>query len=362
MKMQHTFRYTLLLAFLGLTTLGFGQSVRKYSNEFLKIGVGARAAAMGNAMTGIVDDVTSGYWNPAGLNLAPMAPEIAGMHSEYFAGIAKYDYLGFTMPIDERRRFGASVIRLGVDDIANTLNLIDQNGNIDYDAVEKFSVADLAVLLSYAQKLDVLGGLNVGANFKVVNRSVGKFANAWGFGLDVGASYDAKGVKLGLMLRDVTSTFNAWTFNTETFEDAFIQTGNVIPENSLEITLPSMVFGAGYKFFDGRKITLLTSLDTDFHFDGKRNVIANLGSVSLDPHLGVELGYKDIVFLRGGFKNLQQIPDAKGEDKLSAFPTVGAGFSLKNFTVDYALSNVGDFQQTLYSHVFSLKYTFSNVN
>lgn len=356
-------RVLFLAILLSATYAGLqAQSVRKYSNEFLKIGVGARASAMGNAMTGIVDDVTAGYWNPAGLNNAPDGPQIAGMHSEYFAGIAKYDYIGFTMPIDERRRFGASIIRLGVDDIANTLNLVDQNGNINYDLVEKFSVADLAVILSYAQHSKILGGLDLGANFKVVNRSVGKFANAWGFGLDVGAVKDIKGVKLGLTLMDVTSTFNAWTFNTETFEDAFLATGNIIPENSLEITLPSAKLGVGYKFFEGKKITLLTSLDNDFHFDGKRNVLANAGNMSYDPHAGVELGYKDMIFLRGGFKNLQKVPDAKGDDKLSIFPTIGAGFSIKNFTVDYALSNVGSFQQTLYSHVFSLKYTFAKVN
>ena len=105
---------TFLFLFFCLTLVAEAQSVRKYSNEFLKIGVGARAAAMGNAMTGIVDDVTSAYWNPGGLSLAPATPEIALMHSEYFAGIAKYDYIGFTMPIGDTRRFGASVIRLGV--------------------------------------------------------------------------------------------------------------------------------------------------------------------------------------------------------------------------------------------------------
>ena len=115
--------------------------MRRRIHEFLKIGVGARAAAMGNAMSGIADDVTAGYWNPAGLGFAPAAPEVALMHSEYFAGIAKYDYIGFTMPIGENRRFGASVIRLGVDDIPNTLNLVDPNGNIDFSAVETFSVA-----------------------------------------------------------------------------------------------------------------------------------------------------------------------------------------------------------------------------
>lgn len=352
----HTTIWTLLFLALALGT--HAQSVRKYSNEFLKIGVGARAAAMGNAQVGIVSDVTAGYWNPGGLNLAPEAPEVALMHSEYFAGIAKYDYIGFTMPIGEGRRFGATAIRLGVDDIANTLNLVDANGNIDFDAVETFSVADLGIMLSLAQRFDFLGGVNVGANFKVVNRSVGKFANAWGFGLDLGARWQKDNLQLGLMFSDVTSTFNAWTFNTETFEEAFVATGNVIPENSLEVTLPSLKMGAGYTFLANKKVNVLVSVDNDIHFDGKRNVIANLGPVSLDPHAGIEIAYNKVAFLRGGFKNLQKVPNDKGNEAYSVFPTLGAGFNLKNLTIDYALSNVGNFSQTLYSHVFSLRYTF----
>lgn len=339
----------------------WSQSVRKYSNEFLKIGVGARASAMGNAMTGIVDDVTAGYWNPGGLMFAPNTPEVALMHSEYFAGIAKYDYVGFTMPIGDNRRFGASVIRLGVDDIPNTLNLVDPNGNIDFSAVETFSVADLAVLLSIAQRVDVLGGLDVGANVKVVNRSVGKFASAWGFGIDVGARWNKGPLQLGLMLSDVSSTFNAWSFNTELFEETFVATGNVIPENSLEITLPAVKMGGGYTFLKDRPLEVMVALDNDIHFDGKRNVIANLGRVSFDPHMGLELGYKKLAFIRGGFKNLQQVRNAKGKDVYSVFPSVGAGFRIKTFSVDYALSNVGNFSQTLYSHVFSLKYNFSKL-
>ena len=353
------FRKPLLLLLALLPAVLMAQSVRKYSNEFLKIGVGARAAAMGNAMTGIVDDATSGYWNPGGLALAPNAPEVSIMHSEYFAGIAKYDYVGFTMPIGDKRRFGASVIRLGVDDIPNTLNLVDPNGNIDFSAVQTFSVADLAALLSVAQHFDILGGLDVGANVKIVNRSVGKFAQAWGFGMDIGARWSHGPLQLGLMLSDVTSTFNAWSFNTETFQQTFVETGNIIPENSLEITLPAMKMGGGYRFLKDKPLEILLALDNDVHFDGKRNVILNLGPVSLDPHAGIELGYKKIAFIRGGFKNLQQVPNARGKETYSVFPCVGAGFRIKNLSVDYALSNVGNFSQTLYSHVFSLKYSFA---
>ena len=75
-----------------LSVIGFGQTA-KYSNEFLNIGVGARALAMSRAQVATVDDVTAGYWNPAGLAAIKSDLQVAGQHAEYFAGIAKYDYV-----------------------------------------------------------------------------------------------------------------------------------------------------------------------------------------------------------------------------------------------------------------------------
>src|SRR5476651_2371038 len=104
----------------------------KYSNEFLAIGVGARALGMGNATVATVSDVTSGYWNPAGLLGLKSNLEVSLMHSEYFAGIAKYDYGAIAARIDSSSVAAFSVVRFGVDDIANTTQLIDANGNVDY--------------------------------------------------------------------------------------------------------------------------------------------------------------------------------------------------------------------------------------
>ncbi|MBO9572986.1 MAG: hypothetical protein J7497_12395, partial [Chitinophagaceae bacterium] len=65
---------------------------RKYSNEFLNIGAGARGLAMGSAQVASVNDGSSGYWNPAGLVNVKDNPQLSIMHAEYFAGIGKYDY------------------------------------------------------------------------------------------------------------------------------------------------------------------------------------------------------------------------------------------------------------------------------
>jgi len=67
------------------------QVARVYVNEFLQIGVGARAMGMSQAQVSSVNDVTSGYWNPAGLMGLGNKLDAALMHSESYAGIAKYD-------------------------------------------------------------------------------------------------------------------------------------------------------------------------------------------------------------------------------------------------------------------------------
>jgi hypothetical protein len=261
----------------------------KYSNEFLSIGVGARALSMSNASVAIVEDVTSGYWNPAGLMMVPSKMQASLMHAEYFAGIAKYDYGAVAGRIDDQSVAALSIIRFAVDDIPNTTELIDAEGNIDYDRITKFSAADYAFLLSYARNTKIKG-LRYGANVKIIYRKVGDFANAWGFGLDAGVQYDLKKWRFGLMARDITSTFNAWNYNlSPTMIEVFTRTGNEIPDNSLELTLPRVNIGAGRHFDFGKKFTALAALDVDMTFDGMRNVLIKSDPISLDPHLGLEL-------------------------------------------------------------------------
>ena len=119
----------------------WSQTTRKYSNEFMSIGVDAAALGMSNTVVSNTGDVNSGYWNPAGL-LKLESKQAALMHANYFANIAQYDYIAFGMPIDNRSALGISLIRFGVDDILNTTQLIDSQGNIDYNRISLFSTAD----------------------------------------------------------------------------------------------------------------------------------------------------------------------------------------------------------------------------
>lgn len=347
------------LAFLLGAALPFAlhaQDAPKYSNEFLAIGVGARALGMGYAFTAPVKDITAGYWNPAGLIGIRSDLQVAAMHSEYFAGIAKYDYVGLGKAIDSSSAISFSVIRFGVDNIPNTTELIDNNGNVDYDRITTFTAADHAFLISYARKLKI-PGLRLGASAKVIYRKVGPFARAWGFGLDAGAQYLRGKWRLSAMARDVTSTFNAWTYTLdERTTDVFERTGNELPQNGLEITLPRLVLGAARDFKVGRKINVIVSVDLENTFDGRRNTLLASDLWSADPRAGFELGYAGVVFLRGGINNLQYVEQITGGRTLDFQPNAGVGLKLKSVMIDYALTNIGSTGVALYSNVFSLRF------
>jgi hypothetical protein len=353
----------LLLAILFVLPFLVQAQFRKYSNEFLNIGAGARGLSMGGAQVGSVEDGTAGYWNPAGLVQVKDYPILHIMHAEYFAGIGKYDYASLALPLsDKKRTIGISFLRFAVDDIPNTLFLVEPDGSINYNNVRSFSSADYAFLFSYAQQLVQTEdkSLSFGANAKVIHRSVGSFAKAWGFGLDAGIQYRTKRWRLGASVRDLTTTFNAWNFTfTEKEKEVLYLTNNDIPVKTTELTAPRIILGAGYQVPLSKAFSLLAEANFDVTFDGKRNVVISANPVSIDPRLGLELGYKELIFVRAGIYNFQQAlkdGDTLNQQKVWIYqPSLGVGFKLKNLGIDYAFTNLANQSNPLYTHIFSLR-------
>ncbi len=346
----------LLLIFL-ISQISFSQSLRKYSNEFLNIGVDAAAFGMGKAVAASTADVNSIYWNPAGL---VHIKDIQGalMHADYFAGIAKYDYVGFAIPIDGNSAVGFSLIRFGVDDILDTTELIDSQGNIDYNRINLFSAADYAFNMAYARSLP-LQGLNIGFNAKVVHRSIGDFASSWGFGLDAALQFQKNDWLFGLMLRDITTTFNAWNIDEDKFEkiqNAVPGQNQELPE-TVELTLPKAQLGIAKKFEINRDFGLLTEFDLNMRFT-KTNDIISTDFVSIDPAFGFQVDYINMVFLRAGLGNIQNIEEFDGSTSTSLQPNFGVGFRYQGIYIDYALTNIGSVGNALYSNIFSIKIDF----
>ncbi|HIB49082.1 MAG TPA: PorV/PorQ family protein [Flavobacteriaceae bacterium] len=357
LKFYHLKKYLILALFLLALSVN-AQTVRKYSNEFMNIGVDAAAFGMSNAVVASTNDVNSGYWNPAGL-VGLEDNQLSLMHASYFANIANYDYAGFAMPLDKQSAVALSIIRFGVDDILNTTQLIDEQGNIDYNRISLFSTADYGVTFSYARELP-LDGLNVGVNAKVIRRIIGDFASSWGFGLDAGVQFTTGNWNFGVMARDITTTFNAWAIDEEQFatiQNAVEGQNQELPETT-EITIPKLQIGASKKFVFHYDYVLLAEADLNFRF-AQTNDIISTSFASIDPALGLQFGYIDMVFVRAGVGNFQNIQQLDGSDSVGFQPNIGVGFKYKGIQVDYALTDIGDQSAALYSNVFSLKLDWS---
>ena len=359
--------YTKIFAFLITASLLSGLRVTaqfaKYSNEFLNIGAGARGMSMGNAQVASVSDGTAGYWNPAALADIRASPQLNLMHAEYFAGIGKYDYANLVLPLkDNKRTLGLTLLRFAVDDIPNTVFLVQPDGSIDFSNITTFSSADYAFIVSLAQQVKTSNHtkINFGINAKIIHRTAGDFAKSWGFGFDAAVQVIGDRWKFGLVAKDVTTTFNAWSYSiNEQVREVFYVTQNDIPSKSTELTAPQLIPGFSYNFRLTKKISLLAEADFDITFDGKRNTALSFNPISIDPRAGLELSYNNVFFVRAGINNFQQVLDDRdttNHNKVWIYqPSIGAGFKIGDIQIDYAFTNLANQSNPLYTNVFSLK-------
>jgi len=311
--------------------------VAKYAGEFLALGVGGRALAMGGAQVALVQDVTAGYWNPAALARLEY-PELMLMHDEQFGSLVNHDYGAVAIPFGRTASLGLSVIRLGVDDIPDTRNAgVDINGNLTYDPaqfsrvdpnrVTYFNAADWAFLFTYARS--VSSTFAYGANLKLIRRELGEHG-ATGVGIDVGFWYRPwEALALGLNLQDITTTLLAW------------DTGrNELISPTAKIGAATMLEALGGRFSP--------ALDMDVRFENRRSAsMASLGPVSMDFHAGLEYQFRDLVALRVGYSDIKQV-------------TLGAGLHLAKLTIDYSFAKFDATDQLGNTHRISLMFTLES--
>ncbi|OGU33291.1 MAG: hypothetical protein A2057_00990 [Ignavibacteria bacterium GWA2_35_9] len=286
----------------------------KYAGEFMAIGVGGRALGMGGAFTAVANDVTAGYYNPAGLaNLN--YPQISLMHSEQFGDLVNYDYGAVAIPYGNDMSFGLSIIRLGVDGIPDTRNaLYDANGDgvvdinsdrLDYSKITEFSDQDWAFYLSFAKRHSE--NFYWGVSVKIIHRDIAEYY-ANGIGFDIGAYYSPmENLFVGANIQDVTTTLVAW------------KTGRN------ELISPTAKLGTAYRLniLGG---TVTPALDLDIRFENRRSsAYGNLGPISFDSHLGLEYTFKNLFSIRGGYNDVKQF-------------TVGAGIKLPKLNIDYSFA------------------------
>lgn len=309
------------LIFLISTNLSAQTVIAKYAGEFMAIGVGGRALAMGGAQVASVSDVTAGYWNPAALAKLDY-PQFTLMHEEHFGDLVNYNYAAAALPFGKDITFGISAIRLGIDGIPDTRKaLIDARtgeiitdinnpfARIDPNKVKEFNNSDWAFYGSFAKRQSE--NFYWGANVKIISRSIAE-ENALGIGFDLAGLYmPNERLTLGANIMDVTTTLVAWSTGRN------------------ELISPTAKLGAAYKLdFLGGIIS--PAVDLDVRFENRKFASNfNVGPISFDFHGGFEYSYKNLFALRGGFNDVKQF-------------TLGAGVKLPKLNIDYSFARFAE--------------------
>jgi hypothetical protein len=331
---KYIFITAIILSFCSNLIAGTG--VGKYAGEFMSIGIGARALGMGGAFTALANDVTAGYWNPAGLSKINY-PQLSLMHTEQFGSLINYDYAAVGFPFGKNSSLGISIIRLGVDGIPDTRKaLIDENGNgvfddadrLDYNKITYFNAADWAIYFTYSKKSSE--NFAYGANLKIIRREM-SVGNATGIGFDLGVQYSPlDNLLLGANFQDVTTTLVAWNTGTN------------------ELISPTLKIGSAY-FIEALGGRFAPAFDVDVRFENRRYASnLNLGPVSFDMHTGLEFDFKNTAAIRVGYSDI-------------GTANFGAGIHLPKFDIDYTFSTskITDerFNDT---HRVSIRFTFES--
>ncbi len=318
-----------------------GLTLAKYANDFLSIGVGGRALGMGSAYTSVANDVTAGYWNPAGLARIKY-PEIMLMHDQRYANAVSFNYGAGAISLSKNETVGLSLIVLNVSGIPNTqLAGIDANGNpiplgsdypsnlsrLDYSKITFFSATDVALIGSFARR--VTDNFSYGANIKFIRRNIGSTYGT-GIGFDIGALYSPfSRFNLGADLQNATTTIVAWT------------------DGTTEVAPPTLATGASYGLDIG-PVQVMPALDLIFNADnlGASSTV-HLGPFSADVRMGAEISYKNVIAIRAGYNEVKQF-------------TVGAGIHLPKLEIDYSFARFAYAGALGDTHRISLELVLDN--
>ncbi len=344
---------TILLVLITISlSVAQGFKYGKYGDDFLSVGGGARALGMGSSYVSMSGDVTSGYWNPAGLAQVSEL-QMAFMHSERFSGIVGYDYGAVALPLRHSKgTLAFSFYRQGVDGIKNTLSALNPDNPNNLPDPNKpfptFGDNNYAFVLSLARK--VQNRLSWGVSAKVLHSKIGPFAKAWGYTLDAGLLYDAKYFRWGVNLMNIPSLFKFWEINKSSLKN-LPELGNVMPTGQNEIVYPTLKTGISHTFSFIKDFKFLTTADVDLRFDNRRTYYINLGRMSIEPHLGAEISFKNIASIRFGFTDFT----TNKSSHVYTSPTLGAGLHIGRINIDYGFTNFSGSASDLgFTHRISL--------
>ena len=295
-----------------------GQRAGISTAQFLKIGVGGRASAMGDAFVAIADDASALYWNPAGLTQFKQH-QIIFSHNRWVVDI-NHDFIGGVYHLDESNSFGIGFTALTMQKMKVTTEFAP------FGTGEYFGFSDIAIALTYSRKMT--DQFSFGGTVRYIEETLDKLKMR-GFMIDLGTFY----------LTGLGST--RFAVAVSNFGNNLSPDGEVVLVGKRNVSdwqefAPPTVFRIGFAFepYQDDEHSITTSIQLNHPNDNSENVSS-----------GLEYSWNKTVFLRGGYKfNVE-------EQNITFGAGVSVPISIAEFTMDYAYSN---FTRLGSAHRFSI--------
>jgi hypothetical protein len=337
-------KYIILALMTGfIATMAISQEVTKVGTTaapFLNIDVGARALGMGGSFVSVADDISSMYWNPAGV--ARLAgPQALFTHTRWIADVS-FNYAAFAMPLGNFGTLGVNATFLTMDEMERT-TVYEPEGT-----GETFDAGSYAFGVSYARNLT--DRFSIGFNAKYINEKI-YHSSASGAAFDVGTLFDTQyyGLKIGM------SICNYGTKMQMGGRDMLIQT-DIDPQISgnnrnINADLKTDEFDLPLIFRVGVSMDVLKGM-------GDSNLILSVDALHPNDDVesvnaGGEYWFHRMVALRAGYKSLF----ARDSQEGLCFGA-GLNYKLMGYTtlmIDYAYEDFGVLKEV---QLFSLGLAF----
>lgn len=295
-----------------------GQRAGISTAQFLKIGVGGRATAMGDAFVAVANDVSALYWNPAGLTQFS-DNQIIFSHNQWVVDI-NHDFVGAVYHLDDANSFGVSLTALTMDEMKVTTEYAP------FGTGEYFGFSDVGISVSYSRKMT--DQFSFGGTVRYIEETLDKLKMR-GFMIDLGTYY---WTGLGSTRFAVTVS----NFGNDLAPDGEVVLVGKGTKSEWQSFSPPTMFRIGFAFepYEDEQHRVTTSIQLNHPNDNSENV-----------SLGAEYVWKKMFFARGGYKfNVE-------EQNYSFGAGVNVPISIANVSVDYAFAN---FSRLGSAHRFSI--------
>ncbi len=323
--MKKMISFALVFLALGRLSAADVSKVGVSAAPFLTIGVGARATGMGGAFVATADDASALYWNPAGIARSKDFQAIL-MHTKWLADL-RFNFAGFSMPLGTFGTIGASLTALDYGDMpVRTTDQPEGTGEI-------FSSNDMAFALSFARSLT--DRFSIGFNAKYITQRIWH-ESADGFAIDFGTLFitGLHGLRIGAALSNFGTDMRMEGKDLLVFHDVdpnIAGNNDRIPANlqTGEWPLPLLFqFGIAMEPFKTPLHRLTIAADAIHPSDNTESL-----------NVGMEYGFREMLFVRAGFRDLFLRDREQGL-------SLGAGFATRNIgnlliQLDYAYADFG---------------------